>query len=300
MAAYLKGAIAPVASVCASVWDSVERLDAALQAALAHLKGAKLVYAVNCDGVQFSSNVSAQGIDPTFRGQMLAVRPYLKSVTLDADFVLSPVYVDNNDHEPCLTALRKVYASDGTLLGCLAIDYDVNDLPGEGGNFQAGVHWRQIKGDPAIRQNLFQQERVSSAMDEHIEAVNDLVSDLFEHRGVFHVKLHYSSCRATLWLYRDPHRYRLHVLDEIIDPSICLAYPKASYPPDALIPADQVPVVFGRFRQLRDADSTIYLRSASLNIVNGMVGLTFSCDGSHYMSVNEFLSKDDSFWFGVS
>ena len=47
------------------------------------------------------------------------------------------------------------------------------------------------------------------------------------------------------------------------------------------------------------AAETIYLRSASLNIVNTIVGLNFSCDGSHYLPYDEFLQKDNSFWFGV-
>jgi hypothetical protein len=33
--------------------------------------------------------------------------------------------------------------------------------------------------------------------------------------------------------------------------------------------------------------------------MNGMVGLTFSCDGSHYMSADEFLEKNLSFWVGT-
>ena len=57
--------------------------------------------------------------------------------------------------------------------------------------------------------------------------------------------------------------------------------------------------MFQQFKALRFADDTIYLRSGSLNVINGMVGLTFSCDGSHYMPVEEFLAKDDSFWFGA-
>ncbi len=51
-------------------------------------------------------------------------------------------------------------------------------------------------------------------------------------------------------------------------------------------------------RQLRMADETLYLRSASINIFNGMISLTFSCDGSHYMSWEEFLQKDMAFWIG--
>jgi hypothetical protein len=33
--------------------------------------------------------------------------------------------------------------------------------------------------------------------------------------------------------------------------------------------------------------------------MNGQVGLTFSCDGSHYMPVEEFVEKDLSFWLGA-
>ena len=57
-------------------------------------------------------------------------------------------------------------------------------------------------------------------------------------------------------------------------------------------------MVLEQLKELRFADETIYLRSASLNVMNGMVGLTFSCDGSHYISVEEFLSKEKRFWFG--
>jgi hypothetical protein len=31
-----------------------------------------------------------------------------------------------------------------------------------------------------------------------------------------------------------------------------------------------------------------------------MLSLTFSCDGSHYMSYDEFLRKDMSFWLGIA
>jgi hypothetical protein len=58
--------------------------------------------------------------------------------------------------------------------------------------------------------------------------------------------------------------------------------------------------VFNMFRTLRFADETVYLRAGSLNIINGMVGLNFSCDGSHYMRYDEFLEKNAEFWFGSS
>jgi hypothetical protein len=39
---------------------------------------------------------------------------------------------------------------------------------------------------------------------------------------------------------------------------------------------------------------------SSINILNGMISLTFSCDGSHYMRYDEFLAKDTVFWFGTA
>ena len=63
---------------------------------------------------------------------------------------------------------------------------------------------------------------------------------------------------------------------------------------------DAVASIFEIFRTLRFADENIYLRAGSLNIINGMVGLNFSCDGSHYMRFDEFLDKNVDFWFGAS
>jgi len=65
------------------------------------------------------------------------------------------------------------------------------------------------------------------------------------------------------------------------------------------VPAEYVLPVLEHFRMLRQADENIYLRSGSLNIFNGTVGLNFSCDGSHYMNFLEFLGKDAQFWFGM-
>jgi hypothetical protein len=35
-------------------------------------------------------------------------------------------------------------------------------------------------------------------------------------------------------------------------------------------------------------------------LFNGMVSLTFSCDGSHYLRYDEFLGKNAGFWFGTA
>lgn len=135
-------------------------------------------------------------------------------------------------------------------------------------------------------------------MDEQIETVLAVLEELITVNGVFHNKLHFSSSRATIWTVDDPFNFRIHGIDDLIRPDLCLAYPHRHYPEKAKIPEDQVKAIFQYFRQLRNMDETIYLRSGMLNIFNGLVGLTFSCDGSHYMPWDDFLKKDLEFWVG--
>jgi hypothetical protein len=112
--------------------------------------------------------------------------------------------------------------------------------------------------------------------------------------------LHFSSSRAIVWVMEDPYRYRLLDIEALIEPDICLAYPRTPYPTGALVPPEQVRSVLDAFRTLRLMDEMFYLRSGTLNIFNGLVGLTFSCDGSHYIPYDEFLRKDHDFWTGIT
>ena len=109
--------------------------------------------------------------------------------------------------------------------------------------------------------------------------------------GVFHAKVHFSTGQVTLWLLDDPLRYRVHIKEEFLDPDICRVYPLQTYTSEAIIPSMEISKVLGEFKRLRLLDHHIYLRSGSLNVVNGMVGLNFSCDGSHYLDYADFLAR---------
>jgi hypothetical protein len=133
-------------------------------------------------------------------------------------------------------------------------------------------------------------------MDDQLDTIISVVEELMLDHGVFHVILHFSSSRAIIWLLDDPYRYRLLDIESLIDPNICLAYPNQKYPDNALIPAEQIRPILENFQQLRFMDEMFYLRSGTLNIFNGIVGLTFSCDGSHYIPYDEFLNQEHAFW----
>lgn len=298
---YLAEPLSRVAKLCADNWEDRFTLDLALKHFLEQKPDhrCRMLYVINKQGLQHSSNISEEIISDSKVGQDLSSRPYLDRIgeNLDKCFALSDVYVDKRTRKPCITAIHQVRINN-KVCGYIAADFGLKDLPLKNVDSVQIHEWRQIKGDPSIRGTLFQQTRTPSAMDAHIEQVLDVVESLMTEQGIFHAKLHFSSSRATLWPYSDPYRYRLHVLDEIITPKVCLAYEKMAYPEDSVVSADKISQVMKGFKLLREADETIYLRAASLNVMNGLVGLNFSCDGSHYMPANEFLQKDMSFWFG--
>jgi hypothetical protein len=160
-------------------------------------------------------------------------------------------------------------------------------------------NWRQVKGDPAIRSTLFLQTRTESPMDRNMQKALSILEELLTERGIFQCQIHFSSSQATIWTIDDPLRYRILDHEVLKDPDICLVYPSRPYPVDAAIPRTDITRILDAMRALRMVDTTIYLRTASINIFNGMVSLTFSCDGSHYMRYDEFLTKGPSFWSGL-
>jgi hypothetical protein len=286
-----------LAARCVPAWDSREELDIVLSDGFRSIPYAMFIYALDSRGVQVSDNISQTGLLPEHYGRDRSQRPYMREVAPGRDFLLSDAYLSLRAGRPSLTALQAVH-DNGNLLGYLGVDFDLRDLPGTSAHYEESKAWRQIKGDPAIRGTVFQQCRVDSLMDRNMEAALAILAELFTERGMFQAVIHFSSSRATVWFVEDPYRYRILDHEALSDPDICMLYPRRAWPEDALIPPEKIDSILHAMRELRMADETLYLRSASINVFNGMLSLTFSCDGSHYMSWHEFLDKDMSFWLG--
>ncbi len=292
------GPLAELADQCAQAWPFAEELDRLLAEAFDKVPHCHLLYAWDVEGIEISSMVQKDKIDPSWRGRDLSDRPYLKNNLPFKGIMLSSVYLSQYTNQQCITALQAVTRED-TLLGFIASDFALSDLLDDQRLVAPITQWQQFRGDPSIRGTVFLQQRTQSLLDDHIDELNDQLERLMSRHGVFHAKIHYSSGRVSLWLLDDPYNYRIHNVAEIIDPDICLAYPIHAFPKEAEITPEMIHDVLEEFKALRFADETIYLRSSSLNIMNGMLGLTFSCDGSHYMPVDEFLEKNLSFWVGT-
>ncbi|MGB5606376.1 MAG: hypothetical protein WBN51_07620 [Gammaproteobacteria bacterium] len=152
--------------------------------------------------------------------------------------------------------------------------------------------WIQIKGDPSVRAFLFQQSRVDSLFDDEIDRIHQIVHTLLTQKGAFHVKLHYSSSQLTCWFADDAFRYRVFVKEEVLEPAFLDQFRDCTI--DHLQPViDHIDTlaVLKELRRLRTTDQTIYLRNGSINRINGLIGMTFSCDGAHYIDHKTFFNK---------
>jgi len=289
--------LAELAAKCTHVWGDRDKLDELLLASFSDIPHCTYLYVLDSHGIQISDNVGRDGLLPEHFGRDRSQRPYMQESVPPWGFLLSDAYISLLAGRPSLTALQRIEGSTG-VLGYLGADFDLRDLPVTAKLYEEPGVWRQIKGDPAIRGTVFHQTRTESHLDRHLELSLSILEELLSQRGMFQGVIHFSSSRATIWIVDDPYRYRMLDHEALADPDICLAYPTVPYPEDSLIPQRDIAPILKNLATLRMADETIYLRSASINIFNGLISLTFSCDGSHYMRYDDFLQKSTNFWFG--
>ncbi|MBP8902396.1 MAG: hypothetical protein KBG41_07240 [Thiobacillaceae bacterium] len=296
LALLLHEPLARLAEQCAPVWGDREGMNAVLLAGFPGIPHCAFLYGVNADGIQLCDNIGKSDVTPGHFGRDRSQRPYMQEAVPAWGFLLSDAYISLLNQRPSLTALQ-IVRRDGRVVGYLGADFDLRDLPATSQLYEEPGNWRQIKGDPAIRGAVFQQCRVDSLMDQNLEKALSILEELLTHRGVFQCQIHFSSSQATIWTVDDPYRYRILDQEALSDPDICLAYPPQAYPGDAVIPPEDIARILEHLSTLRMADENIYLRMSSINLFNGMVSLTFSCDGSHYMRYDEFLGKGSPFGF---
>lgn len=289
--------LSQVAEKCIALIDNKPEIERLLDHCVNAIPHANAVYLLNTHGAKISCGLVSAGVDDAaassdiFNGSQRICEG-------NESILVSRVYVKKNKG-PSLSCFKELNDNSG-LIGYLACDFNVADIPSHPESHRGQIASRQFKGDPAIRSTLFMQTRHESAMDKNIDAAMKSIEMLMRDHGVFLSRIHFSSARFTAWTIDNPFDYHLHGVDDIINPDVSLAYPKRAYPDSAKVSQDKISAVFEHFKSLREADDNVYLRVASLNIMNGMVELTFSCDGSHYMPVDEFLDKDLQFWYGDS
>lgn len=125
------GQLRVIARQSVTVWFNRDRLDKLLASYIGVLDGCELLFALDTDGRQVSSNIEAETIDVGAYGQDLSARPYaislrvLKNPFGHGAFACRR-YTSQMSLKPCVTVMHAVSAG-ATLLGYVAADIGVPD-----------------------------------------------------------------------------------------------------------------------------------------------------------------------------
>lgn len=120
-----------IARQSVTVWFNRDRLDALLASYVGVLDDCELLYAIDSDGRQVSSNIETNAIDVGAYGQDLSSRPYSVSLKVlndplaDGAFACRS-YTSQATQNPCVTVMYRVTAGS-TLLGYIAADISQKD-----------------------------------------------------------------------------------------------------------------------------------------------------------------------------
>ncbi|MGW8310897.1 MAG: hypothetical protein ACWGNB_07510 [Thiogranum sp.] len=122
-----------IAQRAVRVWFNRERLDQVLSEHVYLCSYYDLIYAIDIDGHQISSNVHADSVDRRACGQDLSRRPYSVNLAVlnNAAFAgvfLCDTYISQVTQRPCVTLMCGV-TSGLTPLGFIAADIDPAYLP---------------------------------------------------------------------------------------------------------------------------------------------------------------------------
>lgn len=243
---------------------------------------------------QISSNITSRHIKPEFKNQDLSARPFLKDFSTQNSCYLTNSYISFANLKPCISLVYGIL-KDEKITAILVLDLDLIKLPLLMSHF-AMDKTQQLKGDTSIRSSIFNQVRNTSKFDENINKVHQIAHKLITELGVFHIKLHYSASRATIWRYDNPYEYLVLNADEFLNDDIYLLFPSQEYPEHAKVPQKDIASLLANFKYLRFMDENMYLRAGSVNIMNKTIGINFSCDGYHYMETDEFLNNFDKLY----
>ena len=295
LSSLLKAPIEQLAMLAPAHWENSEELSQILQNSLCRLPHCQLLYAVDSEGQQISANIARNNVESTWHGQDLAERPYLSGSLPYQGMILSSAYLSQRSMQPCITAVQAVRNKQG-LLGFIAADFHLNDVPN---TVHSPLSRKPVStyGQGSIEN---QYQHLNTETDNNIDYLIYVLTSLVQEHGIFHFQLDFDSAQCSLWSIKEPTRYSVHSIAELMNPELFIQYPKITQINKDNIDIDKVTLVLAQFKILRNMDHEIYLQSASLNIVNDMVNLVLNYNGSQYISTNDLLNKDLLFWLNLN
>jgi len=273
---------------------------------------------------EFTNRVEiGQRATGSFLGEMAVISQGKRTASVSAITDTSLVVLDKEQFHKLMTTDSKVNDIISHVIAQrteeLALKENLLATTGiKGNNLQIS-----IKGDPTMRETVFDRERRDSPMDKVLSELTDKLQTLLIERCVSEVSLHFNSGEIRLTSIFDPFNYEVHPANKLIDTSyLDRHFPKLDFAEktrlirhlyetlatqfDTLalpghykeayrnryrnwqpLTQEEITRVINKLQSLR-AIQNFYLRNMGISITRDAIRMQFNCDGTHIVSTGDY------------
>jgi CRP-like cAMP-binding protein len=180
-----------------------------------------------------------------------------------------------------------------------------------------------IKGDPSIRESAFFRTRYESIVDKLLPQLEPVLENLLLNRCIYKIFLNFNSGEVRTSSVFNPFNEKIHTVNKLINKAYIdrhfleIPYEEKSrfikrmfgfvaddtmfnmlpsYMRNTFLklnddwkPVEQknISMIMGQLRALRNIKS-FYLRNMSVSVIQDAVRLQFNCDGTHFLSAEDY------------
>jgi CRP-like cAMP-binding protein len=180
-----------------------------------------------------------------------------------------------------------------------------------------------IKGDFSLRETALIRERYKSVADNVIDELIFSAKDILLNRCVYQMIINFNSGEIRTFSVFDPFREKVHVIDKFVDAAyIERQFPEINYDEktnlieniykfisnDAVfgtlpdywrsihnrsyenwnpVSSQSIDKIISRLSDLRNVED-LYLRNVNISIIQDAIRLQFNCDGTHFVSSDNY------------
>ena len=129
----------------------------------------------------------------------------------------------------------------------------------------------------------------SSHFDDRLDDLANIVEMLIVKKGVYHMSIHFSSSQLVCWTYDNPYSYQIYSTEEVFSTGFMRFFSPLHPKIHTCIKNNMVAPIYQALKNLRKKVGVNELRNASIHMINGYIGLSFSCDDTRYINYKDLL-----------
>lgn len=153
------------------------------------------------------------------------------------------------------------------------------------------IYANYVTANQPVMNEAFSQQLMH--FDDRLDELMAICHCLITSKGVFHINIHFSSSQLACWTYDNPYTFQIYNVEDIFAPHFMGLFAPLDSKLHTCIQREDIAPLLETLKNLRASRMGSELRSASIHMMNGYIGLTFACDDTRYIPFRELISPID-------